>query len=457
MEVTVEFEMRVTSHNILENQVPRETKNIAKLNMGGTGKPDPRTMADKQQSMRWIEQSVVRRMAGSIKSTVQAAVEQSQFLLSTPQGKTAVFHRAEIMTARVALGNGGFSTVYEIVGIIQNPLVSERCTDEQKVLRDEMANNVLDENGKSRFIIKLLSRRLLSNPKFFGAGARDLAMEAEYMTRLEHPNILSIVGLPVDGLDAFASGNCEGYFIIAERLEQPLNTAVKEWNTGVGCPSLEKRVEYALSIGKAIEYLHSKRIVFRDLKPANIGISSSDEIKIFDFGLCREVPLQGDANLLSFNMSWVGTQRYMSAEVLEQGKYNLKADVYSWALVTWEVLTGCQPYNGYGKQKHIIAVLQNDERPFLVQKWPKWLQKTLRNSWCRSTEHRYSMATAVSALERREEPKPEVPISRPRSESPVLFRNRTNLIATRSGAVSMVSRRNLYAAPRVSTIHISVF
>ena len=412
-------------------------------------------MADKQQSLRWIEQSVVRRMAGSIRNTVQSAVDQSPFLLHTRPKQTAVFHRAEIVTAQSALGNGGFSTVFEIVRIVLNPVVSERCTLEQQALREEVANSVVDENtGKAKYVIKLLSRRLLSNPKFFGAGARDLAMEAEYMTRLEHENILSISGLPVDGLNAFSSGDSEGFFIITERLDQPLNLAVKEWSVGgPGVPSLQKRVEYAISIGKAIEYLHAKRIVFRDLKPANIGISTEDKIKLFDFGLCREIPFQGDPNLLSFNMSWVGTQRYMSAEVLEQGKYNAKADVYSWALVAWEVLTGCQPYNGYGKQKHVVAVLQNNDRPFLVQTWPSWLQSTLRNSWCRSIDQRYSMSQAIRALERphREPSPPRKP------QQPALFQNRTNLIATRSGAVSMVSRRALYSTPRVSTIHISVF
>ena len=68
-------------------------------------------------------------------------------------------------------------------------------------------------------------------------------------------------------------------------------------------------------------------------------------MKIFDFGMARVIPGGGDPYNDTFDMSGAGSPRYMAPECLRDEAYNMKADVYTFALVFWEMLTGQMPYS----------------------------------------------------------------------------------------------------------------
>ena len=80
-------------------------------------------------------------------------------------------------------------------------------------------------------------------------------------------------------------------------------------------------------------------------KPDNIGIKDGNLVQIFDFGLCRELPEQGPDPGKVFHMSGVGTRIFMAPEVLVGQQYNLKADVYSWAMVFYVMLALRKPFD----------------------------------------------------------------------------------------------------------------
>ncbi len=101
----------------------------------------------------------------------------------------------------------------------------------------------------------------------------------------------------------------------------------------------------ALQIAAGLKYLHSHNIIFRDLKPANIGFDVRGDVKIFDFGLARIMPDDGCPYTDRFLMSGAGSPRYMSPECLTLGEsYNMKADIYSFAIILWEMLSASRPY-----------------------------------------------------------------------------------------------------------------
>ncbi len=102
----------------------------------------------------------------------------------------------------------------------------------------------------------------------------------------------------------------------------------------------------ALQIAAGLKYLHSHNIIFRDLKPANIGFDVRGDVKIFDFGLARIMPDDGCPYTDRFFMSGAGSPRYMSPECLTLGEsYNMKADIYSFAIILWEMLSASRPYD----------------------------------------------------------------------------------------------------------------
>jgi serine/threonine protein kinase len=357
----------------------------------------------------WKQKSIVRRSAPIIKEQVTNAITNSTFLSQNQYHERIatsipLFHRGEIRLG-IAVGAGGFSNVYQITEFVLDRKISKRCTPDQQNLRIELADQV--RNGTVQLVVKHLKCRLAhSSTKDMTRAACDLIMESTYMSALNHPNILAVRGLPVDGINSYDSGEYDGYFIIMDRLDGTLSDEIQHWKRNVQkAPSMKRKADYALQVASALHYLHTScNIVFRDLKPQNIGFdSNTGTIQLFDFGLCREIPFTDNITGVSmldmvYEMSGVGTRRYMAPEIINDGQYNVKVDVYSWAMVVLELMTGVKPYANYDMEEHRVAVCQGGERPHIHFHWPLWLQNTLQNSWCESITNRWSMQQIIMYL-----------------------------------------------------------
>mmetsp|Transcript_25354 Transcript_25354/g.70026 ORF Transcript_25354/g.70026 Transcript_25354/m.70026 type:complete len:208 (+) Transcript_25354:1540-2163(+) len=98
----------------------------------------------------------------------------------------------------------------------------------------------------------------------------------------------------------------------------------------------------AVPVASAMCFLHERQIIFRDLKPSNIGFDANGVVKLFDFASARQLDYgaaepQSRPRLLT---SRQGTVRYMAPEVYQkQGSDGYSADVWSFAMVLWEILT----------------------------------------------------------------------------------------------------------------------
>jgi serine/threonine protein kinase len=374
---------------------------------------NPAVLERRLNRASWWQKCMVQRSVPAIQASIQATMERSAFFQREPlvdTTKIALFHQHEIQTGRL-LGTGGFSEVYEINGFVLDPTVSERCTVQQLRLRQKYAAGALGSSGWGRYALKHLKKTTSTHmaQRDFHQAATDLVMESAYMSRLHHPHIAPIRGLPIDGVAAWSDGDLDGYFLITDRLDGTLGDRIKQWKHGVAeAPGFMAKMRYAQQIASALHYLHSEhRIVFRDLKPQNMGFvaESKDEVQLFDFGLCCELPpctqvVSADESDLEqvYAMSGVGTRRYIAPEVVNNGRYNTKVDVYSWALVTWELVSGIRPFSTYNTDDHRIAVCQQGERPRLYMHWPEWFQLLLRRTWCETVADRWSMSQVVSYL-----------------------------------------------------------
>ena len=342
---------------------------------------------------KWRRQTVARETISYVEADLQHVLEQAPFLRhSQPGEQVAVFHRSEIITGP-RLGQGGFSDVYSVAGFNLNPFYGQQLEPHQQQLRLHYHRAVA--TGEGRFAIKILQEKLLNNAEKFKCAASDLAVDAAYMSSLQHQNILPVRGLPIDGLHSFADGRHDGYFIMMDRLEETLDDRMKHWkNQDV---PLQEKLEYALQLASALQYLHERRIVYRDLKPHNVGFNSRGQVQLFDFGLCRELP-EGDFDTL-YQMSGVGTRRYMATEIINTSHYNHKADVYAWSMVFWEMLYLDRPFPHYSIEEHQTMVCEAGERPPLPHGWPVEIRKLFGQSWTASIKHRLSMQEAGRALQ----------------------------------------------------------
>eukprot|EP00984_Skeletonema_dohrnii_P013732 scaffold5718_cov112-Skeletonema_dohrnii-CCMP3373.AAC.9 len=141
-----------------------------------------------------------------------------------------------------------------------------------------------------------------------------------------------------------------------------------------------------------MKYLHSQGIIFRDLKPQNVGFDRQNTLKLLDFGLARFMPRDKSAYEDLHHLGGSGTLRYSAPEVIFRQPYNLKADVYSFSVLLWEVMCLKKPFAKY-KQKEDFrkAFLKVDfEHLAINRRWPEPLQHTLerglsRDLWARPT------------------------------------------------------------------------
>jgi serine/threonine protein kinase len=146
--------------------------------------------------------------------------------------------------------------------------------------------------------------------------------------------------------------------------------------------------------------LHERRILFRDLKPANIGFNKSEVLKIFDFGLAVEIPHHDDPDTTFKLAGNTGTSRYMAVEVIRKEPYNLKADVFSYSILLWEIIALAKPYEGLLGQQVKESVSVYGERPSVPRSWPQAIRKILRSGWSESISTRPTMQEICNILEK---------------------------------------------------------
>ena len=162
-----------------------------------------------------------------------------------------------------------------------------------------------------------------------------------------------------------------------------------QWSWG-----LVKRV--ACGTARGMAYLHNGNppVLHRDLKSANILLNESYTPKLCDFGLSR---LQSSSNTSMTGNC--GTVQWMAPEVLSNQRYNEKADIYSYGIILWELLTRSCPYEGMGAVQCALAVLNRNARPTIPPWCPPFLQVIIRACWKTDPQDRPTFEQILVALE----------------------------------------------------------
>lgn len=129
---------------------------------------------------------------------------------------------------------------------------------------------------------------------------------------------------------------------------------------------------------------------------------SSGDVKIFDFGLAKELdPSLRHGCTEFYELSGnTGSLRYMAPEVARSEPYNLTADVYSFGLLLWQVCSMDLPYDGMNRQDHSELVVYGNERPPLDSSWSTPLRILMKRAWEPDPSVRPSMDSIYKILKR---------------------------------------------------------
>ncbi|CAN0455535.1 unnamed protein product, partial [Hapterophycus canaliculatus] len=131
----------------------------------------------------------------------------------------------------------------------------------------------------------------------------------------------------------------------------------------------------------------------RDLKPTNIGLCAAGHVKVFDLGLSVvQETREGNINQKYQMSGMAGSKRFMSPEVCNGLPYNEKVDVYSFAIVLWELCALHKPFKGMSVADHYREVISGGLRPPLDPRWPAGLRHLLGACWHENPDRRPSIA-----------------------------------------------------------------
>jgi len=354
-------------------------------------------------------------------------------LESSDHNDLGFFRRSEVEAGDV-IGRGTFTNVRTVTAIWlshdkdeeeedNNDSSSKSNKESTRKRRQEVAASVIKGNtkqpGQRQYVIKQLTTSTLkdSDKKTLAKAARELVNDAKFLTRLaQHENIVQLRGLT---LDAFGRNYLpcafDDFFLLLDRLtDDNLSDRIRSWrhksdDDGDEEPNedlIPRKANYAFQIAKAIRHCHQQGVLYRNLQPQNIGFDRQDphQVKLLDFGLAREFPPPAPAGRsnnhailygedAAHRLTMAGTRRYLAGEVLATGgEYTWKSDVYSWAVVYFEMCTERKPYSGLSAADHQTLIAERGERPDLENYYlPDSLDEVFTMSWHPLLSSRWSM------------------------------------------------------------------
>ncbi len=200
----------------------------------------------------------------------------------------------------------------------------------------------VDSRLGRRVAVKVLKQEFSQDPEFierFRAEARTTAM-------LNHPGIAAVHDYGESQLD----GEGRTAYLVMELVNgEPLNSVLKR----TGRLSLRHALDMLEQTGRALQVAHSAGLVHRDVKPGNILITPTGQVKITDFGIAKAV----DAAPVTQTGMVMGTAQYIAPEQALGHEATPSSDVYSLGVVGYEVVSGKRPFTGDGAltvaMKHI--------------------------------------------------------------------------------------------------------
>jgi serine/threonine-protein kinase len=228
------------------------------------------------------------------------------------------------------------------------------------------------------------------------AGRKDLTSrfrrEARAMSQLTHPNTAKV----------FMYGEAEedgSLYIVMEYLEgKNLNQTVRK----EGPMPAERAIPILIQVCGALQEAHDLGIVHRDLKPENIFLSKQGGIqdfpKVLDFGLAKvtERQMQPGSVILTQEGMVFGTPEFMSPEQAQGRVLDARSDIYSLAVILYEVLTGKLPFSARTPmeyiQKHVMEPIIPLNERVPERKFSKGLEDVLARALKKKPDERYQSA-----------------------------------------------------------------
>jgi tRNA A-37 threonylcarbamoyl transferase component Bud32 len=230
-------------------------------------------------------------------------------------------------------------------------------------------------------------RPSLSNDRMV---VKDFQHEVQLLVKVRHPNIVQFLGAvtwkpPLMLVTEFLAGGDLHQLIRSKETLPP-----------------DRIVKCALDIARGMSYLHNrtKPIIHRDLKPRNIILGEDRELKVGDFGLSKLFDVKHMHDVYKMTGE-TGSYRYMAPEVFEHSPYDKSVDVFSFAMMLYEMFEGVAPFDDKEAYEAATLVARDGARPVMKStNYPPGMVDLIKRCWSSYTPKRPLFEEIVHELEK---------------------------------------------------------
>ncbi|WCJ32739.1 ACT-like protein tyrosine kinase family protein [Euphorbia peplus] len=211
---------------------------------------------------------------------------------------------------------------------------------------------------------------------------REFSQEVYIMRKIRHKNVVQFIG---------ACTRPPNLCIVTEFMAR--GSIYDFLHKHKGMFKLPSLIKVATDVSRGMSYLHQNNIIHRDLKTANLLMDENEVVKVADFGVAR---VQTQSGVMTAE---TGTYRWMAPEVIEHKPYDHKADVFSFAIVLWELLTGELPYSYLTPLQAAVGVVQKGLRPTIPKNTHPKITELLEKCWRQDPTQRPDFSEIIDILQ----------------------------------------------------------
>ena len=201
--------------------------------------------------------------------------------------------------------------------------------------------------------------------KVVRSSATDLREIQVWNSLPSHPNITMLFGV--------ASTKYSTYIVT----ELAVNGSLCDYlHSEMKNPSVDQSLAWASDVAHGMKHLHDHDIIHRDLKSANILLSSAWVAKLCDFGTARELMHTTTTEL-------AGTYRWMPPEIMRaaEARINKKCDLFSYGMILYELFAHKKPYADLDGDVEVVTKVLAGKRPSIPRTLPRYLRQLLKSCW----------------------------------------------------------------------------
>jgi eukaryotic-like serine/threonine-protein kinase len=225
-----------------------------------------------------------------------------------------------------------------------------------------------------RVAIKILLAQYAHDPAFLARFRR----EAQSVASLSHPNIVGVYDTGSDG---------DTWFIVMELVA---GNTLRDLIQLHGPVHPARAAEICSEVAGALAVAHARGIVHRDVKPANVMLTTEGKVKVMDFGIARATAVPS----ITQTAAVIGTAQYIAPEQVQGLEADARSDLYSLGCCLYEMTTGQIPFNGSTPVAIAYKHIQEDPIPprALNPGLPASLERVCLKAMAKRPEDRYQTA-----------------------------------------------------------------